>query len=203
MTTAPKRRGRPRSQASREAILRAAAELMAPGQFSRLTMEGIAQRAGVSKQTVYRWWPTKIDVLVESIGDGYLDVPLPLPEDTGDLRRDLTVWFEGMREEIEGGGASALSQALVGALALQDQRGDVIRGVLVDPLAEAMTVRLRAAGVADDADVDFAVDTLGAVIMMNVLFGRPMSDEWIQRIVHRILVGQSLVHVPVPADATA
>lgn len=201
MTTEPKRRGRPRSQASREAILRAAAELMAPGQFSRLTMEGIAQRAGVSKQTVYRWWSTKIDVLVESIGEGYLDIPLPVPEDTGDLRADLTVWLQAMREEIEGGGASALSQALIGALALQDQRGDVIRGVLVDPLAEAVAARLRSAGVADEGDIEFAVDNLGAIIMMHVLFRRPMSDQWIDRLVHRVMAGESLVHVAVPAGA--
>lgn len=194
MTTEPKRRGRPRSQASREAILRAAAELMAPGHLSRLTMEGIAQRAGVSKQTVYRWWPTKIDVLVESIGEGYLDIPLPLPEDTGDLRRDLTVWLEGMREEIEGGGASSLSQALIGALALQDQQGSAIRGVLVDPLVEAMTVRLHAAGLAETGDIEFAVDNLGAIIMMHVLFGRPMSDDWIERVVSRVLAGESMVH---------
>ncbi len=194
MTSEPKRRGRPRSQASREAILRAAAELMAPGQFSRLTMEGIAQRAGVSKQTVYRWWPTKIDVLVESIGEGYLDIPLPLPEDTGDLRRDLTTWLEAVREEIEGGGASALSQALVGALALQDQQGSVICGVLVDPLVEAMIGRLRSAGPAAAGDIEFAVDNLGAIIMMHVLFGRSMSDDWIQRVVGLVLAGESMVH---------
>lgn len=193
MTTAPKRRGRPRSQASRAAILRAAAELMASGPYSRLTMEGIAQRAAVSKQTVYRWWPTKIDVLVESIDEGCLEIPLPVPEDTGDLRRDLTVWLERVRQEVEGGEVRVLSQALIGALALQDEREDAIRGVLVDPLAEAMTARLRSAGVADEGDIEFAVDTLGAMAMMCVLFGRPMPDSWIVRLVDRMTAGEPLM----------
>lgn len=188
-TTEQRKRGRPRSLASRDAILRAAADLVAPGQFARLTMEGIAQRAGVSKQTVYRWWPTKIDVLVESIGEGYLTIPLPFPEDTGDLEQDLTVWLQALRDQIEEGGASSLSQALVGAMAVQDGRGRAIESVLVEPLTASLAERLRSAGAEDEDHLCFVVDGVGASIMMRVLFGRPITEDWIRRMVHRVVNG--------------
>src|SRR3954470_20842085 len=63
----PIRRGPKRSEQSRLAILTAAFELTRDAGFRNLTVEGIAARAGVGKQTVYRWWPTKADVLLESL----------------------------------------------------------------------------------------------------------------------------------------
>jgi AcrR family transcriptional regulator len=62
----PRRRGRRRSEESQHAILTAAFDLVAEDQQD-FTMEGIAARAGVSKQTIYRWWPTKGDILLESL----------------------------------------------------------------------------------------------------------------------------------------
>ncbi|GAS98654.1 TetR family transcriptional regulator [Mycolicibacterium canariasense] len=62
----PRRRGRRRSEQSRRAILTAAFDLVAE-EGRDFTIEGIAARAGVSKQTIYRWWPTKGDVLLESL----------------------------------------------------------------------------------------------------------------------------------------
>ena len=63
----PARRGRPRSEASRLKVLTAAARLMVEGGFEHLTVEGIAAEAGVAKQTVYRWWGSKADVVVVSM----------------------------------------------------------------------------------------------------------------------------------------
>jgi AcrR family transcriptional regulator len=60
------RPGRPRSERARAAVLAAALELaVEPG----LTMEGIARRAGVSKETLYRWWRSKADVLLEALAE--------------------------------------------------------------------------------------------------------------------------------------
>jgi AcrR family transcriptional regulator len=64
---ASSRPGRKRSEASREAILEAALRLVDEVGFSGLTVEGIAARAGCGKQTIYRWWPSKFDVLFEAV----------------------------------------------------------------------------------------------------------------------------------------
>lgn len=61
--------GRPRDPHADEAILAAARDLLAEGGLANLTVEGTAQRAGVAKTTVYRRYPTKLDLAVAAVAD--------------------------------------------------------------------------------------------------------------------------------------
>jgi AcrR family transcriptional regulator len=81
------RPGRKRSEDSRLAILAAAAELVGEVGYGALTIEGIAQRAGTGKQTIYRWWPSKADVVMEALATK-ADLQIPVP-DSGNLEADL------------------------------------------------------------------------------------------------------------------
>src|SRR4051794_26278049 len=63
------KRGRPRDERSRQAILGATRDVLVEHGYGALTIEGIARRAGVGRQTVYRWWPTKADVALEAMND--------------------------------------------------------------------------------------------------------------------------------------
>jgi AcrR family transcriptional regulator len=84
--------GRPRSEASRQAILAAALALAGEVGYAALTVEGIAARAGVGKQTIYRWWPSKADVLLEA---GAVKAELHVPvTDHGSYRADLRAFLE-------------------------------------------------------------------------------------------------------------
>ncbi|WP_040868768.1 TetR/AcrR family transcriptional regulator [Nocardia exalbida] len=60
-------RGRPRSEDTRHAILRAALELCERDGYQDLTIKAIADAAGAGRQTVYRWWPDKASVLMEAL----------------------------------------------------------------------------------------------------------------------------------------
>ena len=60
-------RGRPRSQAAEDAVVRAACDLMDEMCLREITAEAIAKRAGVSKATLYKWWPNKSHILVEAV----------------------------------------------------------------------------------------------------------------------------------------
>lgn len=70
-----------RSEAAREAILHAADDLLVEKGFAGVTVEGIAKAAGVAKQTVYRWWSSKTDVLMDAfLEDAAAELE---PPDTG------------------------------------------------------------------------------------------------------------------------
>lgn len=85
------RPGRKRSEESRQAILVAAAQLVGEVGYAGLSIEGIAARSGTGKQTIYRWWPTKADVLLEALATkAELHIPIP---DEGDWVADLRAFL--------------------------------------------------------------------------------------------------------------
>jgi AcrR family transcriptional regulator len=87
----PTRAGRRRSEQSRLAILTAAYELVAEIGYARLTIEGIAARAGTGKQTIYRWWPSKADVVLDALATK-ADLHIPIP-DEGSFAADLRAFL--------------------------------------------------------------------------------------------------------------
>jgi AcrR family transcriptional regulator len=91
----PSRPGRKRSEESMRAILAAAIELVGEVGFAGLTIEGIATRSGAGKQTIYRWWPSKADVLLDALA-AKADLYVPVPDEgsyPADLRAFLTASF--------------------------------------------------------------------------------------------------------------
>ena len=85
------RPGRKRSEQSRLAILTAAYELVGEIGYARLTIEGIAARAGTGKQTIYRWWPSKADVVLDALATK-ADLYIPIP-DEGSFAADLRAFL--------------------------------------------------------------------------------------------------------------
>src|SRR3954462_5406533 len=87
--------GRKRSEDSRLAILKAAIDLVGEVGYAGLTIEGIAARSGVGKQTIYRWWPSKADVLLDALATK-ADLYISVADEGGyaaDLRTFLTDSF--------------------------------------------------------------------------------------------------------------
>lgn len=82
------RRGRPRSETAHAAILDATAKLLMNEPLDDITMDAIATRAGVSKATIYKWWPTKLAVALEAFG-ARMAQTVTIP-DTGNARTDFT-----------------------------------------------------------------------------------------------------------------
>ncbi|QSF45952.1 TetR/AcrR family transcriptional regulator [Paenibacillus tianjinensis] len=84
-----KKRGRPRNNEAEASILAASYELLLETGFGAVTVEKIAERAKVSKATIYKWWPNKAAVVM----DGYLSAAsarLPVP-DTGSVQEDIVI----------------------------------------------------------------------------------------------------------------
>ncbi|HEX4288906.1 MAG TPA: TetR/AcrR family transcriptional regulator, partial [Trebonia sp.] len=81
-------RGRPRSEAARKAVLAAAAELLLDRGLPGVSMDAVAERAGVSKATIYRWWPTKETLALDMLYNEWTKVT-PQEYVSGSLRVDL------------------------------------------------------------------------------------------------------------------
>ncbi|MEA5092786.1 putative HTH-type transcriptional regulator [bioreactor metagenome] len=84
-----KKKGRPRNVATEKAILEASYDLLLEYGFGKVTVEKIAERAKVSKATIYKWWPNKAAVVM----DGFLSATmsrLPTP-DTGSVIKDIVI----------------------------------------------------------------------------------------------------------------
>lgn len=99
-----------RSEEARDAVLNAADDLLAEKGFAGVTMEGIAARAGVAKQTIYRWWKTKTAVLLDALlQDAAEDMPGP----DGDLVRDLRAYLTWLGAFLTDSDPGAVFRALL------------------------------------------------------------------------------------------
>ena len=81
-------RGRPRSRRAHQAVLEAASDLLLTRGLSAVSMDTVAERAGVSKATIYRWWPTKESLALDALFTEWA-AARPAPRNTGTLRGDL------------------------------------------------------------------------------------------------------------------
>src|SRR3954447_972365 len=154
-------RGRPRDEAPRRRILDAALELMKEVSFAHVTAEAIAERAGTSKATVYRWWPNKAAVVIEAFRDA-VTPGLPL-QHTGSLREDLKRQLRNFSAVLSGPGGPMLRSFIVAARSDPDV-ALAFRSIWGDPRraeAKAMLRQKQADGqLREDADLDLALDAL-------------------------------------------
>jgi AcrR family transcriptional regulator len=181
-----------RSARSQSAILKAAYELCQEQGYGRLTIEAIAARAGVGKQTIYRWWPSKgallLDVFVEMIL-GRLDF-----EDTGDpvndLRRRVVATAAALADDTIGPHIAALIGDAHDDLAL----AQALQERLVAPARaqhrELLLAGQRSGQLRDDLNVDVMADALFAPIWFRLMVTRAdVSKRFAERSVEAVLSG--------------
>ena len=170
--------GRRRNEAAREAILDAAFRLLSDPGTEALTIDAIAAEAGVGRQTIYRWWPSKGAVLAETlVRHAWVVVP---ERDTGSFAGDLTAFFTDSFAGLENVGfADRLRQIVTEA-----QHDEHVARVLADFTAvrraalRALLERGRSAGeLAADADLDMLVDMAYGVLYYRLLIGHAPLDE--------------------------
>jgi AcrR family transcriptional regulator len=194
-------RGRRRSDRSHQAIITATQELLVERGYRELTIEGVAARAGVGKQTIYRWWPSRAALVLEAYLAGSDAVQLP-PPDSGSLREDVRAligWLAAVLAEPTGGRVVA---GLVGDLQHDPDLAEGFRQDVVPARRQAMLATLergRERGeIRADADLDLGVDTLhGAVFYRLLLSGEPLDAAFAERLADQVLDGLA----PPPARA--
>jgi AcrR family transcriptional regulator len=179
-----------RSEEARQSVLHAADGLLVERGFARLTIEGIAARAGVAKQTIYRWWSSKTDVLLDAfIEDAAEDLQ---PPDTGDLARDLRVHLHRLARFLTDSDAGAVFRALAGqaqhdADVAQRLRAEHLRHQRARdrlPLERAV----ERGDLPGGTDIDLAVDQLVGPIYYRVLVtGQRVPESFTDALVDAVL----------------
>src|SRR6201998_3242716 len=87
-------RGRPRSEERRDAVLKAAMELMQENDLRLASVDRISERSGVSKATIYKWWPNRTAVAIDAfLHQMMAEAPVP---DTGSAAEDFRLTLRGM-----------------------------------------------------------------------------------------------------------
>lgn len=187
--SAPRRR-----ETSRRAILAAAFELVGEVGYARLTVEGIAARAGVGKQTIYRWWPSKGAVLFDAflaLSENQEGEPA-LP-DSGELEADLKLVLRATVEELNDPRFDLPMRALTAAM-LEDPalRAEWERR-LDEPMQAIKRARLVSAQEAgqlpDGVDLDLAVDLLWSPLWSRWQNGGELTPAFADALVETVLAG--------------
>jgi AcrR family transcriptional regulator len=182
----PARRGRRRSEQSRLAILEAAFELTAEVGYAGLTIEGIAARSGAGKQTVYRWWPSKADVLLEALATK-ADLHVPV-SDQGSYAADLRAFLEASFALARQRPVVDALRALMAQGQIDAKFGERFRALFLLRRREALEVILDRARARGDLPPGLSPGTV-ADIVFGVIWYRllatrqPLDDELAEELV--------------------
>ncbi len=169
--------GRPRSEESRRAILDTTLRLTVRDGYQALTIKAVAQEAGVGRQTIYRWWPTKAALVLEAIRE--LAERAARPEPTGDAVHDLRALLRASFRL-----APSVGSAISGMMAEAQhdpEFAEVLQQGLLAPRREIVRAILadgqRAGQLGRDTSLDLAVDLVWGTMWYRTLSRHAPVDE--------------------------
>lgn len=190
--TVQNRRGRPRSEKARQAILAAAAELLLERPLEAVSMDEIAERAGVSKATIYRWWPTKETLALDALFREWETAP-SLP-DTGSLRGDLVAllrpWVRRLRARPYGRVIAALlAEAHADPAFAQQYRTRFVQARR-EPARTVVERAIERGEIPASTNVDLTLDLVYGPVYHRLLHGHaPLTDRFVRDVVDTALAG--------------
>ena len=183
--------GRPRSLEARRAVLRAVDDLLVEVGYAQVTMKGIAERAGVGRQTVYRWWSTPAEVLLEACVEDAASELVTDPRP--DARSEVLAHLRTVAAFLRHSRAGAAYRALLGAA----QHDRAVAGLVRDadvlaPSARECLDRIAVHTGRPPADPDLHVaELVGPVVYAVLTGGTPpdlerLADDLLRTWSHRV-----------------
>ena len=187
-------RGRPRSEKAQKAILAAAIDLLLEHGLHAMSMDAVAERAGVSKATIYRWWPSKELLALDALATEWQVTAPEATRDTGSLRGDLLArlrpWLRQLRDKpygrvVAGLVATAQADAEFAELYLERfvrSRRDAMRPVLLRAIDRGE--------IPTNIDLEVALDLIYGPIYHRMLHGHaPLDERFARNVVDTIIAG--------------
>ena len=159
--------------------------------FAQVTAEAIAARAGVSKATVYRWWPNKAAVVIEAFREAVAP-ELPL-RNTGSLHHDLAQQMRNFARMLSGPGGRMLRSFIVAARS-DPEVAAAFRSIWSDPRraeAKQMLREKQASGqLRQNADLDMVLDSLyGPLYYRFLVKNEPPSQRYAEAMAEMVIDG--------------
>ncbi len=164
--------GRPRSEESHQAILKATLELLARDGFPAMSIEGVAERAGVGKTTIYRRWASKEALVLAALQTVEVRKSFQV---TGDLHTDILAWARNLLSIVESVDLNYLdlfarilgeARANPSLLTVLIQK---IYGPRLDFFREVFETAKRRGDIRDDVDFTIFLGVLGGAFIYNIL----------------------------------
>lgn len=174
-----------RDENARLAVLHAADDLLAERGFGGVTVEGIAARAGVAKQTIYRWWPSKVDILLDTLTD---DASRQLAiSETGSAIEITRRYLRSLARFLTKDPAGRVLLALIGEAQHDPEMARTFHQRYLDPQRKSEREMLKR-GIASgelsaELDVDAALDALCGPILYRALTGTRIPRAFIDRLI--------------------
>ena len=198
-------RGRPRSEKAHKAILDAAAELLLARGLSAVSMDAVAERAGVSKATIYRWWPTKETLALDALYTEWATVG-PSPRDTGSLRGDLLALLRPWSRLTSSRPYGRVIAALITEAQTDPVFATEYRQRVVEPRRDQARAIFRRAiergEIPPGTNIEVALDLLYGPLYHRLLHGHaPLTDRFTQDVIDMALNG--IQPTPDPAATPA
>ena len=186
--------GRRRNAAARDAILDVTFDLLRDQGTGGITIDAIAAAAGVGRQTIYRWWPTKGAVVAEAMARGARAI-VPA-RDTGSFSGDLISFLTDSFAGLQDPGTRRVLRQLASA-AVHDEHVAEVLAEFTGQRRAAMRALLErgvASGdIAASADLDMLTDLAYGVLWYRLLIGHAPLDAGAARdlAAHLIAAGQA------------
>lgn len=177
---------RRRSEKSRVAIVTATRELLLEKGFDGLSIEAVAARAGVGKQTIYRWWPSRPALVADVLLEDAPQILAPVPH-TDDLADDVVTWTDRLAAALTTGRGHAMLRILTVASMEHADTAARLRDGFGLPLHRSVQDRLTTAGVGIEAAESAADALVGGVVYAIQREGRQYSRERARRTARMIV----------------
>ncbi|MCP4303389.1 MAG: TetR/AcrR family transcriptional regulator [bacterium] len=190
--TSKAQRGRPRDPRIQQSILQATREILDEVGYSRLTIEGVAARAGAGKATVYRWWSTKGELVLEAVAD---HIAIGVVSDTGDTRGDLLIATQQLIETFSDRLAGIVIFAAIANLDDDPNMARIFRETAVMPwrqsAVEAIQRGIDRGDLPADTDIVFTLDVIVGTVFQRTLVVAQPQTEGLSRSIIDLLIASS------------
>lgn len=172
--------GRPRSRRAHDAILVAAGALLRERGLRGMTIEAIAERARVSKKTIYRWWPSKGTLALDAFYREWTIAQGTTP-DTGNLERDLRTRIRATVRVLAQAQLGTTVAELIAEAQTDHELAEAYEKHVLGPQRAQLRAIFERAGergeIAPDADVDAAIDLLQGALYLRLLHTHARLDR--------------------------